>query len=66
MGDVQLVSSSQLSKGRMTLGRASPSDEAPVFILPPRNARVCLGGTARLEGKPFLLSKCFQIWLTVG
>ncbi|KAK1788716.1 hypothetical protein P4O66_002432 [Electrophorus voltai] len=51
MGDVQLVSSSQVSKGRMMLGRSSPSDEAPVFILPPRNARVCLGGTARLEGK---------------
>ncbi|KAG9271439.1 myosin light chain kinase, smooth muscle isoform X2 [Astyanax mexicanus] len=51
MGDVQLVTSSRISKSSLTMGRSSPNNEAPVFTLPPRNARVCLGGTARLEGK---------------
>uniref|UniRef100_A0AAR2J2Y9 Myosin light chain kinase, smooth muscle n=1 Tax=Pygocentrus nattereri TaxID=42514 RepID=A0AAR2J2Y9_PYGNA len=51
MGDVQLVTSSRISKGSLTMGRGSQSNEAPAFTLPPRNARVCLGGTARLEGK---------------
>ncbi|XP_067265765.1 myosin light chain kinase, smooth muscle isoform X1 [Chanodichthys erythropterus] len=51
MGDVQFVTGSHVSKTTMTLGRGSPSKEPPVFTLPPRNTRVCQGGTARLEGK---------------
>ncbi|TSM68901.1 Myosin light chain kinase, smooth muscle [Bagarius yarrelli] len=51
MGDVQLVTSSSMSKTRLTLGKISLSNEAPTFTLPPRNARVSQGGTARLEGK---------------
>lgn len=51
MGDVQLVTSSPMSKARLTLGKVSLSDEAPTFTLPPRNAHVSQGGTARLEGK---------------
>ncbi|XP_053352357.1 myosin light chain kinase, smooth muscle isoform X1 [Clarias gariepinus] len=51
MGDVQLVTSSLMSKTRLTLGNVSLGNEAPTFTLPPRNARVCQGGTARLEGK---------------
>lgn len=51
MGDVQFVTGSHVSKTTMTLGRGSPSKETPVFTLPPRNTRVCQGGTARLEGK---------------
>ncbi|XP_046701046.1 myosin light chain kinase, smooth muscle isoform X1 [Silurus meridionalis] len=51
MGDVQLVTSSPMSKTRITLGKVSLSNEAPTFTLPPRNARVPHGGTARLEGK---------------
>ncbi|KAF4086994.1 hypothetical protein AMELA_G00090510, partial [Ameiurus melas] len=51
MGDVQLVTSSPMSKTRLTLGKVSLSNEAPTFTLPPRNARVSQGGTARLEGK---------------
>uniref|UniRef100_A0A671QMG4 Uncharacterized protein n=1 Tax=Sinocyclocheilus anshuiensis TaxID=1608454 RepID=A0A671QMG4_9TELE len=51
MGDVQFVTGSHVSKMTLTLGRGSPSKEPPVFTLPPRNTRVCQGGTARLEGK---------------
>ncbi|XP_062862308.1 myosin light chain kinase, smooth muscle [Trichomycterus rosablanca] len=51
MGDVQLMTSSPMSRSRLTLGKVPLSNEAPAFTLPPRNARVCLGGTARLEGK---------------
>lgn len=51
MGDVRLVTSSPMSKTRLTLGKVSVSNEAPTFTLPPRNARVSQGGTARLEGK---------------
>ncbi|XP_027020238.2 myosin light chain kinase, smooth muscle isoform X1 [Tachysurus fulvidraco] len=51
MGDVQLVTSSPMSKTRLTLGKVSVRNEAPTFTLPPRNARVSHGGTARLEGK---------------
>lgn len=51
MGDVQLVTSSPMSKTRLTLGKVSVRDEAPTFTLPPRNTRVSQGGTARLEGK---------------
>ncbi|XP_016098877.1 myosin light chain kinase, smooth muscle-like [Sinocyclocheilus grahami] len=51
MGDVQFVTGSHVSKTTLTLGRGSPSKEPPVFTLPPRNTRVCQGGTARLEGK---------------
>ncbi|XP_066542183.1 myosin light chain kinase, smooth muscle isoform X2 [Hoplias malabaricus] len=51
MGDVQLVTGSCISKSSLTMGRVSPNNQAPAFTLPPRNARVCLGGTARLEGK---------------
>uniref|UniRef100_A0A8D0A066 Uncharacterized protein n=1 Tax=Sander lucioperca TaxID=283035 RepID=A0A8D0A066_SANLU len=32
-------------------GCSSHGNEPPAFILPPRNARVALGGDARLEGK---------------
>lgn len=51
MGDVQLVTSSSLSRNRLTSEKVSLSNEAPAFTLPPKNARVCLGGMARLEGK---------------
>ncbi|XP_017213228.2 myosin light chain kinase, smooth muscle isoform X3 [Danio rerio] len=51
MADVQFVTGSHVSKTALTLGRGSPSKEPPVFTLPPRNTRVCQGGTARLEGK---------------
>ncbi|XP_059417378.1 myosin light chain kinase, smooth muscle-like isoform X2 [Carassius carassius] len=51
MGDVQFVTGSHVSKMTLTLGQGSPSTEPPVFTLPPRNTRVCQGGTARLEGK---------------
>ncbi|XP_039503094.1 myosin light chain kinase, smooth muscle isoform X2 [Pimephales promelas] len=51
MGDVQFVTGSHVSKTTMTLGRASPNKEPPVFTLPPHNTRICQGGTARLEGK---------------
>uniref|UniRef100_A0A8C1YRB9 Myosin light chain kinase, smooth muscle n=1 Tax=Cyprinus carpio TaxID=7962 RepID=A0A8C1YRB9_CYPCA len=51
MGDVQFVTGSHVSKMTLTLGRGSPSPEPPVFTLPPRNTRICQGGTARLEGK---------------
>ncbi|XP_043085517.1 myosin light chain kinase, smooth muscle isoform X2 [Puntigrus tetrazona] len=51
MGDVQFVTGSHVSKTTLTIGRGSPSKEPPVFTLPPRNTRVCQGGTARLEGK---------------
>lgn len=62
MGDVQLVTSSPMSKTRLTLGKVSVRNEAPTFTLPPRNARVPHGGTARLEGKVQLhLSTRFTI-----
>uniref|UniRef100_A0A8C7FHJ4 Myosin light chain kinase, smooth muscle n=1 Tax=Oncorhynchus kisutch TaxID=8019 RepID=A0A8C7FHJ4_ONCKI len=51
MGDVQLVTSTRISKTSLTLGRGSPSPESPTFTLPPRNARVSPGETARLDGK---------------
>lgn len=51
MADVQLVTTTRISKTSLTLGRGSPSNEPPAFTLPPRNARVSLGGTARLDGK---------------
>nr|XP_046216377.1 myosin light chain kinase, smooth muscle-like isoform X2 [Oncorhynchus gorbuscha] len=51
MGDVQLVTTTRISKTSLTLGRGSPSPESPTFTLPPRNARVCPGETARLDGK---------------
>ncbi|XP_034642446.1 myosin light chain kinase, smooth muscle [Trachemys scripta elegans] len=55
MGDVKLVSSTRISKTSVTLEHSSLSPsvptEAPAFILPPRNIRVLLGGTARFEGK---------------
>uniref|UniRef100_A0A4W5KJW9 Myosin light chain kinase, smooth muscle n=1 Tax=Hucho hucho TaxID=62062 RepID=A0A4W5KJW9_9TELE len=51
MGDVQLVTTMRISKTSLTLGRGSPSQESPTFTLPPRNARVSPGGTARLDGK---------------
>uniref|UniRef100_A0A8C7U5A8 Myosin light chain kinase, smooth muscle n=1 Tax=Oncorhynchus mykiss TaxID=8022 RepID=A0A8C7U5A8_ONCMY len=50
MGDVQLVTT-RISKTSLTQGRGSPSQDPPAFTLPPRNARVSLGGTARLDGK---------------
>ncbi|MBN3281268.1 MYLK protein, partial [Polyodon spathula] len=56
MGDVQLVTSTRISKTTLTLGRPSPSNSAlptepPAFTLPPRSARIALGGTAKLDGK---------------
>ncbi|CAB1346625.1 unnamed protein product, partial [Coregonus sp. 'balchen'] len=51
MGDVQLVTTTRISKTSLTLGRGSPRQESPTFTLPPRNARVSPGGTARLDGK---------------
>uniref|UniRef100_A0A8C7UT88 Myosin light chain kinase, smooth muscle n=1 Tax=Oncorhynchus mykiss TaxID=8022 RepID=A0A8C7UT88_ONCMY len=51
MGDVQLVTTTRISKTSLTLGRGSPSPESPTFTLPPRNARVSPGETARLDGK---------------
>ncbi|XP_062389601.1 myosin light chain kinase, smooth muscle-like [Sardina pilchardus] len=51
MGDVQLVTTTRISKTSMSLGRSSPSSDPPAFTLPPRNARVSPGGTARLDGK---------------
>uniref|UniRef100_A0A8C8MI39 Myosin light chain kinase, smooth muscle n=1 Tax=Oncorhynchus tshawytscha TaxID=74940 RepID=A0A8C8MI39_ONCTS len=51
MGDVQLVTTTRISKTSLTVGRGSPSPESPTFTLPPRNARVSPGETARLDGK---------------
>uniref|UniRef100_A0A4W5NXE3 Myosin light chain kinase, smooth muscle n=1 Tax=Hucho hucho TaxID=62062 RepID=A0A4W5NXE3_9TELE len=51
MGDVQLVTTTRISKTSLTQGRGSPSQDPPAFTLPPRNARVSPGGTARLDGK---------------
>lgn len=50
MGDVKLVTSTQVSKTSLTLSPPVPA-EAPAFTLPPRNIRVQLGATARFEGK---------------
>uniref|UniRef100_A0A674EAQ7 Myosin light chain kinase, smooth muscle n=1 Tax=Salmo trutta TaxID=8032 RepID=A0A674EAQ7_SALTR len=50
MGDVQLVTT-RISKTSLTQGQGSPSQDPPAFTLPPRNARVSPGGTARLDGK---------------
>ncbi|XP_076602369.1 myosin light chain kinase, smooth muscle isoform X2 [Chaetodon auriga] len=49
MSDVQLASASS-TVSQMT-ACSSRGNEPPAFILPPRNARVVLGGDARLEGK---------------
>uniref|UniRef100_A0A674BTL2 Myosin light chain kinase, smooth muscle n=1 Tax=Salmo trutta TaxID=8032 RepID=A0A674BTL2_SALTR len=51
MGDVQLATTTRTSKTSLTLGRGSPSQESPTFTLPPRNARVSPGETARFDGK---------------
>ncbi|KAL0963763.1 hypothetical protein UPYG_G00313190 [Umbra pygmaea] len=51
MGDVQLVTTVQISKASLILGQGSLSQEPPAFTLPPRNARVIPGGTACLDGK---------------
>uniref|UniRef100_A0A671UG81 Myosin light chain kinase, smooth muscle n=1 Tax=Sparus aurata TaxID=8175 RepID=A0A671UG81_SPAAU len=53
MSNVQLASaSSTISQvSALSPGCSSHSNEPPAFILPPRNARVALGGDARLEGK---------------
>ncbi|KPP74075.1 hypothetical protein Z043_106796, partial [Scleropages formosus] len=50
MGDVQLATSTQITKTSLTLGRGSLRSDPPAFTLPPRNVRVSQGGTARLEG----------------
>uniref|UniRef100_A0A8C3V8A5 Myosin light chain kinase, smooth muscle n=1 Tax=Catharus ustulatus TaxID=91951 RepID=A0A8C3V8A5_CATUS len=50
MGDVKLVTSTQVSKTSLTLSPPVPT-EAPAFTLPPRNIRAQLGATARFEGK---------------
>ncbi|XP_050923881.1 myosin light chain kinase, smooth muscle-like, partial [Lates calcarifer] len=53
MSDVRLASaSSPVSKVTgLSPGCSSHGSEPPAFVLPPRNARVTLGGDARLEGK---------------
>nr|XP_020841639.1 myosin light chain kinase, smooth muscle isoform X2 [Phascolarctos cinereus] len=55
MGDVKLVASTHISKGSLNArpsGLSSSSlNEAPTFILPPKNLCVPEGGTARFEGK---------------
>nr|XP_015214260.1 PREDICTED: myosin light chain kinase, smooth muscle isoform X1 [Lepisosteus oculatus]XP_015214261.1 PREDICTED: myosin light chain kinase, smooth muscle isoform X1 [Lepisosteus oculatus] len=56
MGDVQIVTTTRISKASLTLGRAPLSNSAlptepPAFTLPPRNVRVALGSTARIDGK---------------
>ncbi|XP_068184637.1 myosin light chain kinase, smooth muscle [Antennarius striatus] len=52
MSDIRSASSSSVSLVTGPLpGCSSSSNEPPVFILPPRNVRVPLGGEARLEGK---------------
>ncbi|XP_074550631.1 myosin light chain kinase, smooth muscle [Halichoeres trimaculatus] len=55
MSDVRLSSSSSSSSVSkvtgLSQGCSSRSNEPPAFTLPPRNARVALGGDARLEGK---------------
>uniref|UniRef100_A0A3Q0SRP4 Uncharacterized protein n=1 Tax=Amphilophus citrinellus TaxID=61819 RepID=A0A3Q0SRP4_AMPCI len=57
MSDVQLASASTVSKVTgLSQGCSSHGNEPPAFILPPRNARVTLGGDARLEGKVRYLS----------
>ncbi|KAM6970665.1 myosin light chain kinase, smooth muscle [Aplochiton taeniatus] len=50
MADVQLVTT-RISKTSLSLGRKSPGNESPAFTLPPRNVRVSLGTTARVDGK---------------
>uniref|UniRef100_A0A3B5AD17 Uncharacterized protein n=1 Tax=Stegastes partitus TaxID=144197 RepID=A0A3B5AD17_9TELE len=49
MSDVRLAAAS--STVSTVAGCSSHGYEPPAFILPPRNARVVLGGDARLEGK---------------
>ncbi|XP_018429586.1 PREDICTED: myosin light chain kinase, smooth muscle-like [Nanorana parkeri] len=53
MGDVKLISS--LCKSSMTMDHPHPKSSlpcaAPAFSLPPRNTRVKVGGTARIDGK---------------
>ncbi|XP_052003967.1 myosin light chain kinase, smooth muscle isoform X2 [Xyrauchen texanus] len=66
MGDVQFVMSSRVSKTIVNLGRGSPSKEAPVFTLPPRNTRVCQGSSARLEGKVCGLPEPQVCWFRNG
>ncbi|XP_016288991.2 myosin light chain kinase, smooth muscle isoform X2 [Monodelphis domestica] len=55
MGDVKLVASAHISKGALNSRpsglSSSALNEAPTFILPPRNLCVPEGGTARFEGK---------------
>uniref|UniRef100_A0A3B4HBI8 Uncharacterized protein n=1 Tax=Pundamilia nyererei TaxID=303518 RepID=A0A3B4HBI8_9CICH len=52
MTDVRLASVSTVSKvTSLSQGCGSHGNEPPAFVLPPRNARVTLGGEARLEGK---------------
>ncbi|KAF1383066.1 hypothetical protein PFLUV_G00150440 [Perca fluviatilis] len=53
MSDVRLAlaSSPVPTETGPSPGCSSHGNEPPAFILPPRNARVALGGDARLEGK---------------
>ncbi|TDH06478.1 hypothetical protein EPR50_G00113760 [Perca flavescens] len=53
MSDVRLAlaSSPVSTETGPSPGCSSHGNEPPAFILPPRNARVALGGDARLEGK---------------
>ncbi|XP_051841394.1 myosin light chain kinase, smooth muscle-like [Antechinus flavipes] len=54
MGDVKLVASTHIPKGSLNArssGLGSSLNEAPTFILPPKNLCVPEGGTARFEGK---------------
>ncbi|XP_051998180.1 myosin light chain kinase, smooth muscle-like isoform X3 [Xyrauchen texanus] len=72
MGDVfhefhdEFARSSHISKTTVNLGRGSPSNEAPVFTLPPRNTRVCQGSSARLEGKVRGLPEPQVCWFRNG
>ncbi|KAF0026982.1 hypothetical protein F2P81_021719 [Scophthalmus maximus] len=50
MSDVAPLASCKVT-GPSSPGCGSRGNEPPAFVLPPRNARVALGGDARLEGK---------------
>ncbi|XP_048868684.1 myosin light chain kinase, smooth muscle isoform X1 [Brienomyrus brachyistius] len=51
MGDGRLLTTTVTSKFSLNLSRGSRVMETPTFIVPPRNVRVRLGGTVRLNGK---------------
>ncbi|XP_045910375.1 myosin light chain kinase, smooth muscle-like [Micropterus dolomieu] len=51
MSNIRLASSAVSKVTGPSPGGSSLGNEPPAFVLPPRNARVALGGDARLEGK---------------